>query len=181
MRHPAAAATRACARPGRGAFVGAASGAVSIAAHAIGGGVVAPGDASVAMLVGACALIGVVVGVLSRGRSGLGGLALQLIAGQAVGHTALTLGPGHTHGSHAEARMLVAHMVAIPVGALLIRAAETALAAAAAGVRGIVRVLSTRPTAAQPVRSISTGAPARIARRLLLSSGLGTRGPPAYT
>ncbi|MGW0252229.1 hypothetical protein ACWDYH_36945 [Nocardia goodfellowii] len=192
MRKPAEVATRlrrstpsaAVRRPGRGAFVGSASGAVSVAAHALGGGVVSPGDSSIALLLGACALIGVVVGALrgapGSGRSDLGALALLLMAGQAVGHTALTLAPGHQHVAHSAGLMLLAHLLAIPVGALLIRAAEIGLARAAAGVRETVRVLRTRPVESDEPFSIGAVVPVRgTARRLLVSSGIGTRGPPA--
>ncbi|MEV6280751.1 hypothetical protein [Nocardia sp. NPDC051832] len=184
---PSAAAARRPGAPvssGRGAFVGSAAGAVGIAAHALGGGAVSLGDSSVALLLGACALIGVVVNGFHRarpGRSGAGELALLLIAGQAVGHTALTLAPGHQHTSHSNNLMLLAHALAVPVGALLIRAAEIGLARAASSVRHAVRTLRTRPVASHAPSAIVTAVrPTRTARRLLLCSGIGTRGPPAY-
>ncbi|WP_309234380.1 hypothetical protein [Nocardia sp. XZ_19_385] len=165
-----------------GALVGSACGAVSIAAHALGGGVVSLGDSSVALLLGACALIGVVVSVLRRSAAapGLGELVLLLMAGQAVGHTALTLSPCHQQVSHSAGLMLLAHVLAVPVGALLIRAAELGLARAASSVREAVRALHTRPVAPHAPFSIVTVVPALTARRLLISSGIGTRGPPAY-
>ncbi|MEV0246981.1 hypothetical protein AB0H76_10370 [Nocardia sp. NPDC050712] len=189
MRHPAEAAARLRSatpyRPLRGAFIGSASGAVSIAAHALGGGVVAPGDSSIALLLAACGLIGVTVGAPRHSgtgarRSGLAELVLLLMAGQAIGHTALTLAPAHQHGSHAGAVMLLAHLVAVPVGALLIRAAELGLTRAAASVRKALRALVTRPARLPAARASAAAGPVRTARRLLLSSGIGSRGPPAY-
>ncbi|MCP2296757.1 hypothetical protein APR11_003189 [Nocardia amikacinitolerans] len=174
MRKPAEGAARL-----RGAFVGSASGAVGIAAHALGGGVVSPERPSLALLIGACAAVGVLVGSLRR-RAGFVELMGLLAIGQAVGHTALTMSPGHHHGSHATAVMLAAHLAAIPVGALLIRSAEAALAKAASSVRDVVRVLGPAPApASAPIIRIAPRA-AACPRRLLLSSGIGTRGPPAF-
>ncbi|MEU8897399.1 hypothetical protein [Nocardia sp. NPDC048505] len=174
MRQPAEVAARL-----RGALVGSASGAVSIAAHALGGGMVSPGDSSIVLLLGACAVVGVVVGAL-RERTGFAELVLLLAAGQAIGHTALTLAPCHQPGSHADGPMLLAHVLAIPLGALLIRAAEAGLARAASSVRCVVHALRTRPTAHRAATSIAVDPAIRVARRFLLSSGPGTRGPPAF-
>ncbi|MFF0533300.1 hypothetical protein ACFYT3_33645 [Nocardia amikacinitolerans] len=173
MRKPAEGSARL-----RGAFVGSASGAVAIAAHALGGGAVAPEQPSVALLIGACAAVGVLVSSL-RLRAGFVELMGLLTIGQAVGHTALTMSPGHHHGSHATSVMLSAHLAAIPIGALLIRSAEAALAKAVSSVRDVVRVLG--PVPAPASASIIRIAPRAAAspRRLLLSSGIGTRGPPA--
>ncbi|TQM32541.1 hypothetical protein [Nocardia bhagyanarayanae] len=174
MRKPAEGSTRL-----RGAFVGSASGAVGIAAHALGGGVVAPEQPSVALLIGACAAVGVLVGS-RRLRTGLVELMGLLAIGQAIGHTALTMSPGHHHGSHATTVMLFTHLAAIPVGALLIRGAEAALTSAASSVRDVVRVLRTVPTPAPAPIVRVTPRGAVNPRRLLLSSGIGTRGPPAH-
>lgn len=134
---------------------------------------------SVALLIGACAAVGVLVGSL-RMRAGFVEIMGLLAIGQAIGHTALTVSPGHHHGSHATTMMLFAHLAAIPVGAMLISSAETALARAASSVRGIVRVLGTVPVPAlAPIVRIAPRAGANP-RRLLLSSGIGTRGPPAH-
>ncbi|MEV0032509.1 hypothetical protein [Nocardia sp. NPDC050793] len=174
MRKPVEGATRL-----RGAFVGSASGAVSIAAHALGGGVISPEQSSVALLIGACAAVGVLVGSL-RTRAGLLELMGLLAVGQGVGHTALTLSPGHHHGAHATALMLLAHLAAIPVGALLIRGAEAAIRRAASSVRRAARVLGAMPVPALPTVALLAARDAAIPRRLLLASGIGTRGPPVY-
>ncbi|WP_431965737.1 hypothetical protein [Nocardia sp. bgisy134] len=174
MRKPAVGATRL-----RGAFVGSASGAVSIAAHALGGGVISPEQSSVALLIGACAAVGVLVGSL-RTRAGLLELMGLLAVGQAVGHTALTMSPGHHHGAHATALMLLAHLAAIPVGALLIRGAEAAAGRAASSVRRAVRVLGAMPVPALRAVVLVATRDAVMPRKLLLGSGMGTRGPPVY-
>ncbi|WP_245673081.1 hypothetical protein [Nocardia lijiangensis] len=174
MRTPAMGAARL-----RGAFVGSASGAVSVAAHALGGGVVSPEQPSVALLIGACAAVGVLVSSL-RLRAGLLELMGLLAFGQAVGHTALTMSPGHHHGSHATTVMLLAHLAAIPVGALLIRGAEAALAKAASSVRRAVRFVGTMGVPAPPQVVLVAPRAVAIPRKLLLSSGIGTRGPPVH-
>ncbi|MBF6170601.1 hypothetical protein IU476_03855 [Nocardia blacklockiae] len=132
----------------RGASVGAAAGVVSIAAHALGGGMVTPGSAAVALLVAACTLIGVLV-------AAAGGGLPRLLVLLAVGHGALSVAPGHCHPAVFSPGMLVAHLVAVPVGAVAVRGAEVALR----------RVLS------RVWRVVG-------ARRLLWSSGVGRRGPP---
>ncbi|GAA5093221.1 hypothetical protein [Nocardia iowensis] len=162
----------------RGAFVGSASGAVSIAAHALGGGVVSPGQSSIALLVAACAVVGVVVGV-RRTRHGVAEVMVMLAIGQAVGHSALTMSPGHQHSSGMTAAMAVAHLAAIPVGALLIRGAEIAVTRAVSAANGTVRVLSSRPAAPATIAYAVFVGPLSAPRRLLFSSGFGLRGPPA--
>ncbi|MEU2253636.1 hypothetical protein [Nocardia xishanensis] len=174
MRKPVKGATRL-----RGAFVGSASGAVSIAAHALGGGVISPEQSSVALLIGACAAVGVLVGSL-RTRAGLLQLMGLLAIGQGIGHTALALAPGHHHGAHATVPMLLAHLAAIPVGALLIRGAEAAVGRAASSVRRAMRVLGALLVPAPPTVVLVTARDAAIPRKLLLGSGIGTRGPPVH-
>ncbi|WP_228000585.1 hypothetical protein [Nocardia australiensis] len=161
----------------RGAFVGSASGAVSIGAHALGGGAVSPDQSAVVLLIAACALVGVGVAAI-RVRHGLVVLMTLLAIGQAVGHTALSLAPGHHHAPHAPAAMLAAHLIAIPAGALLIRAAEFALARAASSVRRTARALRAAPIADPRFAYATPTGVAPTPHRLLLSSGIGTRGPP---
>ncbi|MFI6865613.1 hypothetical protein [Nocardia sp. NPDC050406] len=158
----------------RGAAVGTASGAVAVAAHALGGGTAFP-EASLALLLATCALIGVVVATV-RPRSGVLSTMVMLAVGQGVGHEALSIAPHH-HRHGLTAAMVAAHLVAIPVGAMVIRAAETGLRRAVTSVRRFIVALgftSTppgRPLAALP-------APRNVALRLLVSSGIGRRGPP---
>lgn len=164
----------------RGAFVGSACGAVSIAAHALGGGVVAPGSAPITLLLGACALIGTLARALPL-RPGLAQVMLLLTAGQAIGHLALTAGPGHQHGSHSAAIMLATHLVAIPAGAVLIQGAELAARRSLSSVRRAVSALCAVLAGPPPwaPSSLVAGSDPLIPPRLLLTSGRGTRGPPA--
>ncbi|MEU7144326.1 hypothetical protein ABZ942_33120 [Nocardia sp. NPDC046473] len=161
----------------RGAFVGSASGAVSIAAHALGGGEVSPGQSSIAMLIAACTIVGVVVGA-RRTRFGIAEVMVLLAIGQAVGHVALTMSPGHHHTTGMTSIMLAAHLAAIPLGALLIRGAEIGFGRATSAANRAVRVLDTRPAAPFILRYAVPVGPLAAPRRLLFSSGSGLRGPP---
>ncbi|MCJ0902080.1 hypothetical protein [Rhodococcus sp. ARC_M6] len=163
----------------RGAFVGGTSGAVSIAAHAIGGGGMAPSESAVALLLFACASVGAVVSSIDIRRSPAIALALMLAAGQAIGHITLTIASEHPHGLHPTFPMLAAHIAAIGVCALLIRAAEHGYVVAASTVAAIVAVLL-RPATPEPAStSMRTRYRAKVVLRQLVTSGTGTRGPPA--
>lgn len=161
----------------RGAFVGGVSAAVSIAAHAVGGGTVTPGQSSIALLLAGCTVTGVFAGRASS-RFGLMRVMALLAGGQALGHTALTLAPGHQHSTGGAAAMLAAHLIAIPVGALLIHAAERALVCVVSRLRRSFHVLRTlAPTPCSPVVVLlESNLPAP--HELFLGRGLGTRGPP---
>lgn len=161
----------------RGAFVGSVSGAVSIAAHALGGGDVSPGQSSIAMLIAACTVVGVVVGA-RRARFGVAEVMVLLAIGQAVGHVALTMSPGHHHSTGMTSIMGAAHLAAIPVGALLIRGAEIAFGRAVSAADRAVRALNTRPAAPFALHNAVPVGPLTAPRRLLFSSGFGLRGPP---
>ncbi|GEM30347.1 hypothetical protein NN3_13540 [Nocardia neocaledoniensis NBRC 108232] len=161
----------------RGAAVGAASGAVAVLAHGLGGATGLPSGSSATLLLAACALIGVVVSALPRGNTALSTMAV-LALGQVVGHTALSL--GHAQHQHTfSAAMLLAHLVAIPVGALAIRAAEVGVRRAITSVRRLVRVLGGGPSLF--VRSVVAPVPDEraVLRQLLVRPGLGVRGPPS--
>ncbi|WP_067822541.1 hypothetical protein [Nocardia inohanensis] len=161
----------------RGAAVGAASGAVAILAHALGGGTAFPDSAALTLLFTACVLIGVVVASL-RPRHGLLSLMGMLAAGQTIGHTALTMSPGHHHHHGLTPVMLAAHLLAIPLGAFVIRAAEAGLRRALTSVRRFILHLFRAP---QPpvrhARRIRSDDRAR-AQQLLVTPGIARRGPP---
>ncbi len=163
----------------RGVLVGAASGTVAIAAHAAGGGIVSAGRSPIALLVAACALVGAVVATV-RVRRGFAELAILLGAGQCVGHLALTMSSDHHHGTHVTAPMLLAHLVAVPVGAVLIRGAELAVVRAMSSVRRTLSVLRNAPVEVTETGLVDATGPLFLARRLLVCSGIGTRGPPAF-
>ncbi|MGV9838793.1 hypothetical protein ACWDUL_31965 [Nocardia niigatensis] len=160
----------------RGAAVGASSGAVAILAHGLGGGATLLDGSALAMLFAACTLIGVVVATL-RPRYGLAGTMVMLAAGQSIGHAALSMPPGHHHHSSSPS-MLLAHLIAIPVGALAIRAAEAGMRRAITSVRRFILALGSVPRPpARPARAHRADDRAE-ARRLLVSPGIGRRGPP---
>ncbi|MFI6169790.1 hypothetical protein ACIBCN_23625 [Nocardia sp. NPDC051052] len=161
----------------RGAFVGSVSGAVSIAAHALGGGDVSPGQSSITVLIAACTVVGVVVGA-RRARFGVGEVMVLLAIGQAVGHVALTMSSGHHHNTGMTSVMVAAHLAAIPVGALLIRGAEIAFGRAVSAATRVVRALGTRLAAPFALHYAVPVGPLTAPRRLLFSSGYGLRGPP---
>lgn len=159
----------------RGACVGAASGAVSIGAHALGGGPVSLTSASVVLLVAVCTLTGTVVATM---RPGPARLLPMLAVGQAIGHVALAIAPDHCHGQLLTLPMLAAHGLAVPVGALLIRGAEAALRRVYASVLRIIVALIATVVAPQSHSPASPAVPSIPLRRLLISSGIGRRGPP---
>lgn len=164
----------------RGAFVGGTSGAVSVAAHALGGGSMAPSESAVVLLILACASVGAVVTSIDTRRSPALLLALMLAAGQAIGHATLTIASDHQHGLLLSLPMLAAHIAAVGVCAVLIRGAEHGYVVAASTVAAIVAVLL-RPWAPEPSPfTARTRYRAKVVLRQLLTSGLGTRGPPAF-
>ncbi|MFC9786658.1 hypothetical protein [Rhodococcus sp. NPDC127528] len=160
----------------RGGFVGSLSAAVSVAAHAMGGGS-APTESSVVLLVLGCAAVGAVV-ASARATRTVPVLAGALTLGQVVGHTALALGAVHHHGPQLSPGMVVMHALAVVVAAGLIRAGERGLALAVSALHRILPVLF----AAFPVTTpVVVGVPAyrpRLARWLLVGARVGTRGPP---
>ncbi|WP_406277869.1 hypothetical protein OH799_09015 [Nocardia sp. NBC_00881] len=172
MRNPIDVAARL-----RGAFVGSTSGAVSIAAHALGGGAISPGAPSTALLIAACIAVGVLVAARPN-RRGPGEVMAMLAIGQTVAHIALTLSAGHQHDASTPTVMLGAHLAAVPVGALLIRAVEHTVLRAASDMRRTARILSDGPAASLRVRTPAIGGPRPGPRRLLACSGFGLRGPP---
>ncbi|MCU1643882.1 MAG: hypothetical protein JWN03_4157 [Nocardia sp.] len=162
----------------RGAAVGAASGAVALGAHGLGGGNATPEGSSLALLFAACGLIGVVVASL-RPRYGLISLMGMLAAGQAIGHIALSTSPEHHHHA-ASPIMLIAHLVAIPFGAMVIRAAEAGMRRAVTSVRRFMVVLGIAPVPPAHRARTTTPDDRAVLRRLLVSPGIGRRGPPEF-
>ncbi|WP_194825760.1 hypothetical protein [Nocardia sp. XZ_19_231] len=159
----------------RGAAVGSASGAVAVLAHGLGGAAAVPAGSALALLFAACALIGVVVTALPRGNSAMSTMVV-LAVGQCVGHTALSL--GHFQHHTISGAMVLAHLVAIPVGALAIRAAEVGVRRAVTSVRQLVLVLAGVPSPAErPVR-LPVADERAVLRQLLLRPNIGLRGPP---
>jgi hypothetical protein len=159
----------------RGGFVGACSGAIAIAAHGVGGGA-QPSENAIVLLLVACAAVGVWAG--SDGASGrLSVLVMQLCAGQAIGHIALTIAAEHSHDLLPSTAMLFAHAAAAVVCGALIVSAERLYRIAATTLSGVVVLLAPLVVEEAP-RPALPAYRADVVQRLLVSSGLGTRGPP---
>lgn len=172
MRSPADVAARI-----RGAFTGSAAGAVSIAAHGLGGAGMPLDQTAIVLLIAACTATGALSGSL-RTRHGIAEVMAMLVFGQALGHTALSVS-AHGHEHSATALMLVAHLMAVLVGALLIHGAELAVRYVLASMRGVFLaldpVLPVPDELARPI--LRTTVPRRLP--ILVSSGIGRRGPPS--
>ncbi|MCG7631224.1 hypothetical protein MHN80_02770 [Gordonia McavH-238-E] len=160
----------------RGVMVGAVSGAAALPAHGLGGGML-PSSSAMVMLVSGCILLGVLCS--HRAGAGLGMLMGQLAIGQGIGHLLLMAAtPEHHHGATLSASMLSSHLAVAVIAGLGLWIAEHLVRVVVASVTRWLAVLVT------PVpRELSRHQPCRttlpIPRRLLLSSGAGTRGPPA--
>jgi hypothetical protein len=165
----------------RGASVGAASGALSIAAHGVGGESMMPGvsmmpsESALVLLIVVSAAIGCAVALLGERVP----VAVVLVLGQIVGHTVLTIASEHDHGLSLTPTMLAAHAAATVLCALLVRGAVLGYGHALSVLRRILPVL----TLALPV--LETGGPRKteyrstVVLRLLVLSANATRGPPS--
>ncbi len=159
----------------RGVMTGLLTAALAAAAHGAGGGVLPNGAATVSLAVLA-ATVGALATTKSRASSPWYLMGL-LAAGQMLGHVLLSVAGHHHSGSAAPpaAAMLVAHLLAIVVGATLIGAGERLWRALSRTVRAVVRVacsVGARPAAIrrradQPLRSA-----------LLIAASMSHRGPP---
>ncbi|WP_018603220.1 hypothetical protein [Mycobacterium sp. 155] len=160
----------------RGVSVGVLTAALAVAAHGTAGGGW-PGGAGTAQL----ALLAVTLGaVASRVRATTGALALSglLGVGQLLAHVLLAI-DGHAHRSHPlqpSVFMLVAHLVAVTIGALLITGGTRLCAALSRTVRAMVRPAHPRSEPATRAAVRSADQPLHSAR--LLGSSMSHRGPP---
>ncbi|MFD6675851.1 hypothetical protein ACFWDA_15975 [Rhodococcus zopfii] len=151
----------------RGGFAGATSGAVSIAAHALGGGGT-PTQSAVALLIATTLAVGVVA---AGTRLPLAGV---LVAGQVLGHLVLSFDAGHAHIPGPA--MIAGHAAATAVAALLVAAAERGCRIAIAALRRV----APKPFTPLPV-PVAAPAPSfrpPVLRGLLRSAGIVPRGPP---
>ncbi|QNG17653.1 hypothetical protein G4H71_06195 [Rhodococcus triatomae] len=166
--------------PLRGGLVGSVSGALSIAAHGIGGGhAAAMSTNSLALLVAACGAVGAIAGSARTGHRLLH-MAALLLAGQGAGHVSLSLTSGHDPLSSLTPAMTTAHVLAAVVAAAAIAAAERG------GRRALARLRRLRPALLVVASPDETPRSApdftyhpRVVLRLLAGSGAGTRGPPS--
>ena len=131
----------------------------------------------VVLLLVTCAVVGVWAG--SAAASGrLPSLVLQLCAGQTIGHIALTIAAEQSHDLLPSTSMLFAHATAALVCGALIFSAERLYRIAASTLRQVVVLLAPLVVEEAPLPSLPAYRP-DVVLRLLVSSGLGTRGPPA--
>ncbi len=130
------------------------------------------------VLVLACSVIGAVVATAMPLGRRLPMLVGQLCAGQLIGHCTLAITAEHVHGMHLSPLMVASHVAAAFACAVLIFTAERLYVLAESAFDQIV-VLFSPP---QPIEPPSTLGPPDyrldVGLRLLVSSGLGTRGPP---
>ena len=166
--------------PLRGTSVGILSALVTATAHTFGGGMF-PSDAAVVLLVLVCAAVGYAATAVPTAVAPRSQLLVVLATAQAIGHLLLTAVDGHHHGSMLTQRMLVAHAVAVVVGALAIRGAEHGIRRAVSSLRRALPLLT-----ALVVDDNRIAPPLPVYRipgsTLLLDlSGRGNRGPPART
>ncbi|MGC0366834.1 hypothetical protein ABH922_004818 [Rhodococcus sp. 27YEA15] len=160
--------------PLRGTAVGAASAALSVAAHGMGGGAV-PQVSSLTLLIAVCAAVGAVVATLPGLARGPLALVGALAAGQLSAHTAMTL-TVHSHSASPGLAMLGAHIGATFVCALLVLAAERLFHVLGRALRAVL-VPPTLPVVGTRRHAISTG----IHRRPIdeyLRAAISRRGPP---
>lgn len=180
----------------RGTLVAALSVVISVAAHGsalhrshpVGHGhghhsaeipvAAAPGPAAIGALLLAAALLGVLVTRTTRHRAGPLALAGLLVAGQAAGHLALSLGAAEAgHPLLPSATMLLWHGAAVLTAGAVILLAEAAVVAMTT-VRDAVRAALTPIGASAPGPLLPI--PARSTRpRLFHGTGAGgCRAPP---
>lgn len=150
----------------RGGLTGATSGAVSIAAHALGGGGT-PSQSAVVLLLATTLAVGVVAAGTRIP------VAAVLIAGQVLGHLVLALDAGHTHVPGPA--MFAGHAAATAVAALLVAAAERGCRVVLAAVRRVSPAPFT-PVAAPAAVLVPPRPP--VLHDLLRSTGIVPRGPP---
>lgn len=165
-----------CARV-RGTATGAFTGALAIGAHALAGDVL-PSAGSAALLV----VLAVTAGTLTAGwarTARMPALLGVLAAGQAVGHLALSTG-GHVHTESAASLptpvMALTHLVAIGVGAILIRACERLCSALSSIVRRHIHRYDGAPRATPRAPRFRVDHP--LQHVLLLAASISHRGPP---
>lgn len=164
--------------PLRGTAAGLLTAALAVAAHGTAGGAV-PAGAVAAHL----AVLAATVGALTAGLRAAGSpwvLLGLLSAGQVLAHL-LFSAAGHVHGPHpaeptAVSAMVLAHSVAVVLGAVLIAAVNRLGNALSRAVR------AARQISVGPVAPLGPTAPVRSAdqplRALVLAASVARRGPP---
>lgn len=149
--------------------------ALTLAAHALGGGGLPSGPAAV-QLVLVAATVGATATALPR-TGDVRLMALLLAAGQLAGHGILSAAAHHAHADPAPRwAMAAAHLAAVLVGAALISAGDRLCRALSRVVRRtLVRIPP--PVSAAPAAAVG-GADQPLFSSLMLAWSLSHRGPP---
>ncbi|MBO0679817.1 hypothetical protein JRC04_27445 [Mycolicibacterium sp. S2-37] len=149
---------------------------LAVAAHAAADGSLTAGPA-----VTGVAVVALTVGALTatvRRADRMPVLLALLGAGQLTGHAVLG-SSGHAHGgAAAPAAMLVAHAVAVALGAALIAAGGRLCAALSRAVRVVVRLADPRP-AGPPAIRWARSAHHGLQALSMFAGPVSRRGPPA--
>lgn len=160
--------------PLRGTAVGAASAALAIAAHGMGGGEL-PQSSSLTLLIAVCATVGAVTATLPALMRGPAALIVALGLGQGAAHVTMTLSE-HAHSPAPGLLMLAAHAGATAACAVLVLAAERLFGVVTRVLRAVLASLA--PVAADTSAStVSTGFH-RGPVDALLRASISRRGPP---
>lgn len=159
----------------RGVTAGLLTAALAVAAHGIADGA-APSGAAVPLLAVLAATVGALAATTACAADA-GVLLGLLAAGQFVGHVILGA-VGHSHISTPPPAMvmLVAHVLAVMVGAALIAAGDRLCRAVSRAVEVTARPIIA-PISAAPVPA-TAGADQPLRSALLLAASVSHRGPP---
>ncbi|KWX21218.1 hypothetical protein AFM11_26560 [Mycolicibacterium wolinskyi] len=164
------------AAPLRGTAVGMLTAALAVAAHGTAGGVLPDGAITAQLAVLAVTLGAVAATVRAADRAAV--LWALLGSGQLLAH-ALLATADHAHAPNpmaSGATMLVAHVLAVTVGAALIAGGARFCAAMSRAVRAVAASGGRLPAAATSVLVGSTDQPLHSA--LFLAASVSHRGPP---
>lgn len=150
-----------------------------MAAHGWAAGAGPPDGTAIVLLGLASAAVGALVTGLRPLRTGTGGLAAALLAGQLLGHICLGWGSGHLHHGDLQLTpaMIVAHFLVACAAAIIVRGAEFAYRVATAALSRLVPVAA-RASAVADRSPLRTTHRDRIIARIFASDTGRTRAPP---
>lgn len=148
-------------------------------AHGGAGGAL-PSGVSLLLLVMACAMVGAAASGVSSSRGGCrpGCRVLALTVGQAVGHCVLTVSSqGHAHCAESVSpQMIFAHVLAVPVCALLIGRAESLYLVCVSALSWLTVFIVDR---SRPALVVNCRPVKFYVAQGITPSPVGTRAPPA--
>ena len=162
----------------RGTAAGSLTAALAVAAHGAGGGALPSGAVAAQLAVLTVTLGAVAATVTAASRSIV--LCALLGTGQLLAHALLTVAAGHPHGADPlppGPAMLIAHLVAVSVGAFLIAGGARLCATMSRVVRAAARPRRL-PVVPTPVWLVGADQPPHSA--LFLAASVSHRGPPVF-